>query len=239
MTRRQRLQKAVKLFAKPLFARSLLRHRIAAAVEHVEAIGLSQAGTLIDIGANKGQFSLAFRAAYPAATIIAFEPLPEAADTYDDLFGKDPLTKLHRVAIADTEGELEFHVTDRRDSSSLLKPGDGQTAAFGVRAESTRTVPVRRLDEYVQLDRLPRPVLVKIDVQGAELQVLKGFERLEDAGLVYVELSFVELYQGQPLFHEVGAYLKERGFDLAGVFNQVSTAQFGPTQADFLFRRAK
>ena len=234
----QRIQKAIKIFTRPGFITLLARHGVAAAVEHVEAIRLSEAGTLVDIGANKGQFSLVFRAIRPKAAIIAFEPLPDAADTYEDVLGTDPLVKLHRVAISDVVGQLEFHITDRRDSSSLLRPGHGQAAAFGVHAESVAMVPVRRLDEFLALDRLPRPVLVKIDVQGAELKVLKGFERLEDVDFVYVELSFVELYQGQPLFHVVAAYLEERGFELAGVFNQVLTVQFGPTQADFFFRQS-
>lgn len=238
MTRWQRFQKGLKICTRGRFINSLVCHGVAAAVEHVEVIRLSKAGTLIDIGANKGQFSLAFRAIRPTATIVAFEPLPDAADTYESLLGTDPLVELHRVAISDMVGELEFHITDRRDSSSLLKPGQGQADAFGVHAESVGMVPVRQLDEFLALDQLQRPVLVKIDVQGAELQVLKGFKRLEDVDFIYVELSFVELYQGQPLFAGVSAYLEEHGFELAGAFNQVSTLKFGPTQADFFFRRS-
>jgi hypothetical protein len=67
--------------------------------------------------------------------------------------------------------------------------------------------------------------------------VLEGCSTLEYASFIYVELSFVELYEGQALFEEVAAYLFGRGFTVMGVFNQVSTARFGPTQADFLFKR--
>jgi len=231
-----KLRKAARLLARPRFARAALAHRVAAAVEHLEAIDRSGARTLIDIGANKGQFSLAARARLAGLGIIAFEPLPEAADRFERLFGGDPGVALHRVALSEAEGEAEFHVTDRSDSSSLLKPGAAQDAAFGVRESATIRVPVRRLDHCLALADLPRPILIKIDVQGAELGVLKGCADLEAADFVYVELSFVELYEGQPLFGEVAAYLAGRGFALAGVFNQVTTARFGPTQADFLFR---
>lgn len=231
-------RKALRLGLRPMFMRALLRHRVAAAVEHLEAIGYSRANTLIDIGANKGQFSLAFRAARPAARIIAFEPLPDAAARYEQVMAPSGGTVLHRVALSDHGGEAEFFVTDRADSSSLLRPGANQLDAFGVSTVRTITVPVRRLDECVDLAALAHPLLVKIDVQGAELQVLGGCDALEAADYLYVELSFVELYTGQPLHGEVASYLAERGFDLAGVYNQASTGRFGPTQADFLFRRA-
>lgn len=231
-------RKALRLLIRPALARAMLRHKVAAAIEHLEAIEHSAAATLIDIGANKGQFSLAFRAIRPEAPIIAFEPLDEAARVYEALFKGDARVTLHRVALADVEGEAEFHVTDRRDSSSLLKPGRGQSEAFGVADELTITVPVRRLDSCVAFAGMARPIMVKIDVQGAELSVLKGCRALEGADFLYVELSFVELYEGQALFRDVFDYLAGRGFTLAGVFNQVATERFGPTQADFLFKRA-
>ena len=231
------IAKASRLLQRPRFARAAILHRVAAAVEHLAAIDHAQAQTLIDVGANKGQFSLAFRAMRPQAQIIAFEPLPDAAERFHRLFGRDPCVTLHRVALSDCRGETEFHVTDRSDSSSLLTPGEAQAAAFGVHESQIIRVPVRRLDECLDLHALPRPIMIKIDVQGAELLVLKGSARLEAADFIYVELSFIELYEGQPLFEEVAIYLAGRGFDLAGVFNQVMTDRFGPTQADFLFRR--
>jgi methyltransferase, FkbM family len=141
------------------------------------------------------------------------------------------------VALADSTGDSEFFVTDRADSSSLLRPGKNQFEAFHVREAKHISVAVRRLSDCVDLGALPHPVLIKIDVQGAELEVLKGCDTLEQAAFVYVELSFVELYQDQPLFGRVAAYLATRGFELAGVYNQTVTASFGPTQADFLFKR--
>lgn len=232
-------RKALRLLASPQFAGPALRHRVAAAIEHLDAIRHTAAATLIDIGANKGQFSLAFRALRPDAGIVAFEPLPDAADRFEQVFGKDGRVRLHRIAIADDDKEAEFHVTDRRDSSSLLKPGSGQSEAFGVSHQETIRVPVRRLGAVLDLADLPHPILVKIDVQGAELAVLKGCERLEEVDFIYVELSFVELYEGQPLFGEVVDYLGQRGFELAGIFNQAMTERFGPTQADFLFKRQR
>jgi FkbM family methyltransferase len=226
------------LLTQPHLAQAAFRYRVAAAIEHLEPIRHTAARTLIDIGANKGQFSLAFRSQRPGARIEAFEPLPQPANIYERVFARDARVALHRVAIANEEGIAQFFVADRDDSSSLLPPGQGQADAFGVHNERTIQVEVKRLDSCVTIADLPRPIMMKIDVQGAELKVLQGCAALDAIDFVYVELSYVVLYDGQPLFDEVATYLRGRGFDLVGVFNQVVTQRFGPTQADFLFRRA-
>lgn len=230
-------RKRVHLLSRPDFLNAAVRHRVAAATEHLEAIRLTGANTLLDAGANKGQFSLAFRHMRRDARIIAFEPLPEAASTYRQLFGNDPYVELVEVALGAVDGSSRFHVADRADSSSLLAPGDGQARAFGVHPTATIDVRVRRLDECVDVATLERPVLLKVDVQGGELGVFEGCAAGAALDFIYVELSFVELYERQPLFDEVYEYLVNRGYALAGVFNQVTTAAFGPTQVDVLFKR--
>lgn len=229
-------RKGLRILAKPRFAEAVVRHRVAAAVEHAEAIRFCAANTLIDAGANKGQFSLAFREFRPHARIIAFEPLPDAAATYRQLFVQDERAELQQVALGAAEGSAEFHVADRADSSSLLKPGQGQERAFGVRSANTIDVAVKRLDECADFATLQKPIFMKVDVQGGELGVFEGCDALSCVDFIYVELSFVELYENQPLFQEVSDYLLKHGFTVAGLFNQVSTAEFGPTQVDVLFK---
>ncbi|WP_233716605.1 FkbM family methyltransferase [Mycolicibacterium vinylchloridicum] len=221
----------------PPLVRAVFSHRVAAAAEHFSAIRFCAANTLVDAGANKGQFSLAFRTLRPEAEIIAFEPLPSEADVYEQVLPPDGRTRLQRVALASAEDKATFYVADRADSSSLLRPGKGQERAFGVRGESTIEVSVKRLDDCVDFAALAHPILLKVDVQGGELGVFQGCDTLGEVDFIYVELSFTELYEGQPLFEEVTDYLKTRGFTVAGIFNQVMTAEFGPTQVDALFKR--
>lgn len=221
------------------FARTLLRHRVAATTEHLDAIRFCAPATLIDIGANKGQFATAVRGLFPNARIHAFEPFPDAADRFEAVFAGDRKARLHRVAIGDRTETRSFYVADREDSSSLLKPGSGQREAYGVGISKQIEVEVKPLGDAVDFEGLARPILLKIDVQGTELDVLKGIAALEAVDAIYVELSFVELYEGQALFEDVRAYLTARGFALRGVFNQSFTRAFGPTQADCLFVRAE
>jgi len=231
------IRKGLSILARPYFLNAVVRHHVAAGAEHLPAIGFCTPNTLIDVGSNKGQFSLAFRKLRPQAQIIAFEPLPEAADIYERLFVRDQRTELVRVALASRAEPGQFHVADRTDSSSLLRPGNGQERAFGVHPASTIDVSVKRLDDCVDMTALHHPILLKVDVQGGELSVFEGCSSLTSVDFIYVELSFVELYEGQPLFQEVCDYLVTRGFSVAGLYNQVATAEFGPTQIDALFKR--
>jgi FkbM family methyltransferase len=237
MTMVPKLLKMAQLLRRPFFVRRVLTHRVAATVEHLEAISFCAPATLIDVGANKGQFSTAVRAIQPNAVIHAFEPLPAAANRYASVFRGDPLTHLHRFAIGARSGTSTFFVASREDSSSLLKPGRAQQDAYGVSAKEETKVEVRPLGSVIDLDTLTSPVLLKIDVQGTELDVLSGIESLDLFDFIYVEVSFVVLYEGQCLFEDVRAHLAKRGFNLRGVFNQSTTSAFGPTQADCLFVR--
>ena len=215
----------------------LIKHHVAATTEHLAAIRRCAPATLIDVGANKGQFSTAVRGLFPNAVIHAFEPLPEAGDAFEAVFADDDRVHLHRVAIGSARATMPFYVTDRADSSSLLRPGAGQMEAFGVAAASEIAVEVVPLSDEIDLTALPTPIMMKVDVQGAELDVLRGCTDLSMIDHIYVELSFVELYEGQALFEDVRAYLEAHGFELSGVFHEVSTPRFGQTQADCLFTR--
>lgn len=232
-----KLTKLLKLLAVQRYAWAALRHRVAATTEHLEVIRFCAPATVVDVGANKGQFSIATRGLLPNARIEAFEPLPGAAERFEAVFSGDPFTRLHRVAVGSADERRPFHVADREDSSSLLKVGQGQRQAYGIGAAREIEVQVKPLDCVLDTSALPRPTLLKIDVQGAEMDVLRGIDGLGMFDFIYAELSFVELYEGQSLFGDVVAYLDQRGFTVRGIYNQSVTRAYGPTQVDCLFAK--
>jgi hypothetical protein len=74
-------------------------------------------------------------------------------------------------------------------------------------------VEVVSLTDYVQTKQLPPPDLIKLDIQGYELEALKGsIGLLKDAKYILCEVSFVEFYVGQPLYHEIAHFLAQHGF---------------------------
>ncbi|WP_213769886.1 FkbM family methyltransferase [Bradyrhizobium sp. dw_78] len=208
------------------------------AVEHIGALRSLDPRTVVDVGANKGQFSLVAQYLFPNAQIHAFEPLEGERRIYQSVISGP--VQVHSVALGANKGNADFFVASRADSSSLLAPGKGQQSAYGVGLSSTTTVCVDRLENVIGARDLIAPVLLKLDVQGAELQVLQGAEKLlPQVDAVYCEVSFVELYERQPMASSIVSFLDSHGFVLSGVFNLSVTKQFGPTQADFLFSRAR
>ncbi len=222
----------------PLWRRALLRHRVAAGVEHAGVLrNLGAVETVVDIGANRGQFALAARHALPLARIVSFEPLPGPAALFRRVFDGDAGVKLVEAAIGPELGEAVIHLSARDDSSSLLPITDRQNALFPGTAEAgAATIRVARLADHVSAATIEAPALLKLDVQGFELAALAGCEDLlKRFAWVYVECSFMELYAGQAFADEVIAWLRERGFALHGVFHMAYDTHGRAIQADFLF----
>jgi FkbM family methyltransferase len=234
------LTKLVRVLATPTYRAAFLRTGVAASTEHdhiLEGLGLD---TVVDIGANRGQFALCARRLFPKATIYSFEPLQRPAAVYRRVFKHDPAAKLFPVAIAAEAGSAAMHVLRWDVSSSLLPVAQAQHDNFPLTTEARQeTVTKARLSECLDGNLIGGTALLKLDVQGYELAALQGCEDLlARFRYVYVEASFVELYVGQALANEILAYLLHLGYRLLCVANLSNGRAGRPIQADFLFVRA-
>jgi FkbM family methyltransferase len=183
---------------------------------------------ILDIGACEGGDSVRFGKAFPEATIHAFEPLEKNQKRLCSLcstHGVDNLV-LNGLALSDEEGEADFFVSSGtpewgveddwdhgNKSSSLLAPGEHLQEYPWIKFERTVTVRTRRLDNYLSSQEIAEVDFVHMDVQGAELQVLRGAgDSLARIKAIWLEVSAVSLYENQPLKPEVESFLLERGF---------------------------
>tara|TARA_Y100001936_G_scaffold254181_1_gene326751 strand:+ start:24432 stop:25187 length:756 start_codon:yes stop_codon:yes gene_type:complete len=192
--------------------------------------------TVIDIGINIGQFlHLAVRL-WPEAKIIGVEPTSDLAENMSQLYQDDERITVEACAASDHAGEAVFHITKNSQNSSLLEP----SASFVADRPDdgllrTETVKLKRLDEIVQ--NVDGPFFVKIDVQGAEMEVLRGFgDRLPDIETLIVEAPFEEAYDGAGGFDDIYRFLADRGFDYAGPLGTLTSKKTGHVrQEDAVF----
>lgn len=232
-----RLAKSIGLLSSKHYAWALLKNGVAAAVEHRALLrSMPVVHTFLDIGADRGQFALVAHESHPNATILSFEPRP--APKFLELFRDVRQVRLHQVAVSPQRGSVQMNISAREDSSSLLPISQTQTKIFpGTEQSGTAEVKCAPLTDFVGIDDLAGVVFAKIDVQGFELEVLKACEDvLARFSYIYIECSFIELYEGQPLAHEVTDWLHSRGFRLAGAYNTFYNQNGEAVQADLLFQ---
>jgi len=229
-------RKAAAALRHPL-TRQALREGVAPASEHSQLLRRVAPAFVVDVGAHKGQFGLAVRSAGLECPILAFEPLPEIFAGTTERFRSDEAYELRNFALSDRVATETMQVSGYDDSSSLLEIGEQQAAFFpGREAVATVDVAVSTLDVQLRDVDMAQPALLKIDVQGAELDVLRGAtESLARFEHLYVECSTTEMYVGQPLASEIVAFLYERRFQLSDIGSTAKVAGHGVVQADFLF----
>lgn len=187
--------------------------------------------TVLDIGANVGQFAQGMREAGFRGQLVSFEPLENAHEQLLLASRNDPKWEVApRAAIGAHEGDVELNVAGNSFSSSILNVlPDHVTAA----PESAR-VDIERV-RLMPLDTAARGYLrednvsfIKIDAQGYEDRILDGATRtLSQSVGLHLELSFVPLYEGQPLFDEMVERILSAGFCFWGIWSGIHDPQSG------------
>ena len=234
-----RLDKLSQVIRSAQLMRALVYNHVLAGTEHRKVFRRNLA-MVVDIGANRGQFALAVRRSILKARVIAFEPLSDAAGTFRNIFQGDSAVTLHQAAIGPEAGEATIHVPAADDSSSLLPISTLQDQLFpGTHEIRTETIKVGRLSDFVASKEIVTPAMLKLDVQGYELEALKGCdELLEKFSYIYVECSFLELYSGQAMADDVIEWLRKRSWFLSGIYNMIYDCNGKSVQGDFLFENS-
>jgi FkbM family methyltransferase len=198
--------------------------------------------TVLDVGANVGQYGAGLRASGYRGRIVSFEPLSDAYARLARRCADDPGWTATRAAVGTEPGELEINISANSYSSSLLPMTSAHTgAAPGSEYVGTERVPVTTLADVLPAHGVdPARSWLKIDTQGYEGQVLDGAgPRLAEFAGIQLELSFVPLYAGQALFDELVDRLSTAGFMLFGLEAGFSDPRTGRTlQCDGVFVRA-
>jgi FkbM family methyltransferase len=196
--------------------------------------------TVIDIGANIGQFALTINTILPKAKIYSFEPLPECFEHLQACMSACKHFTGFNVALGDKPGDLTFEKNAFTPSSSFLKMADLHKTVYPHTKNTNQVnVKVDTLDNIIDNLEISSNMLIKLDVQGYEDRVIRGAENtIKRSKLLIIETSFEPLYEGQPLFGQLYNELIKYGFIYVGAIEQNYNPQTGKIlQADSLFVR--
>lgn len=182
---------------------------------------------VLDVGAYEGEWTRTCLEVWPAVHVLCIEP-QEA-----------PQPALRRLAACEDNVTVRQALLGPHDASDVpfVEEGTGSSVLESTPGATGR--PMWRIDTLVDLG-LPPPDLIKLDVQGYELEVLNGFERhLSKCQVLQLELSLLAIAPGAPLMDDVIGYLKTRGFVMFDIDELIRAPSDGAVwQIDALFCKA-
>lgn len=179
---------------------------------------------IVEAGVHWGHTALNYLDAFPEARIWGFE-----AETENFAKGREGLAKfgdqvrLWRAALAGSDGALTLHVNSHHGTHSLLPIGEQRYWGAFAESASTQDTPAIRLDTLMRAEEIEQIDLLHMDIQGGELEALRGGEdalRRGAISLVYCEVEFYELYKKQPLFWDLATYLRQFGYQFYSLYDR-------------------
>lgn len=177
---------------------------------------LNSKSTIIDIGAAEGVISQMFSEAFPLATIYAFEPINITFNTLKKNTAANKKIIAINKAIGNSIEERTIHVAERITSSSIFeiqKNIKNSYFASNLNHKQDENIRIVMLDD--EIADIPEINIIKIDVQGFELEALKGATlTLQKTNIVLLEMQNHELYNRAPKYYELDEYLRKNNFEL-------------------------
>lgn len=180
--------------------------------------------SIIDVGANKGQFARIISNVFPDANIYCFEPLP---DPFKELskWAKNKKVTAFNFALGEKEGILEmFSHIEHSPSSSFLKTTKICENFYPfVRKQNSIPTKITTLDNWIKSLSMPLipEILIKLDVQGYEDKVIRGGTgTFSMAKACIIEVCLDNLYEDQTTFKDISLLLYDFGYHYAGNLDQ-------------------
>lgn len=173
--------------------------------------------TILDIGAYHGEFTDRMLRHHEVEKVFLFEPFADSVAFLQKRYKTELRCEVMPYALSDQSGRSMLQVLNHADSSSLLAPAGVASDLLHRPFHSVKQsqIETRRLDELPAVCGVERFDIAKIDVQGAEMKVLRGCgDLLQRIQSIYIEVNFCSLYEGGAVFCDTHAFLEQAGFKL-------------------------
>jgi FkbM family methyltransferase len=197
---------------------------VASAGHLKDLLHIHQIQTVIDAGANIGQFGLSLRKVGFGGTILSFEPMRQARIKLEQVAAQHPPWKVFPAALGSRAEEKRLQIFKDDTFSSFHSISANGTRIFGsyVQAQDEQVAKIETLDRLFignMKEDINGPVLLKTDTQGHDLEVLQGgVEFLKKTSVVLTEAAVEVIYEGAPAFTELFHFLKQKGFEASGFY---------------------
>jgi FkbM family methyltransferase len=214
-------------------------HKYRPEINRLEWIKEQNIKTILDVGANVGQFVKEIREVLPDIFIYSFEPLEECFVILNENMKGDKKFEALNFALGEKDEEVLMNHSTYSPSSSILEMAQAHKDLFPHTKEAKpERITIKRFDDIKNLN-LEKEILLKIDTQGYEDRVLRGMsETLKNVKIIIIETSFVELYEGQKLFDGMYEMMKNLGFHYKGALQQKINNKTGEVVSeDSIFER--
>jgi len=182
-----------------------------------------KANVIFDVGANRGNTTLKYLKLFPNARIHSFEPFPESYEIFINRHKDNLNVHLNKYALSSSIGEANLNVNKSVDTNSLLESKNiGATSDKSCISIGQIEIETNTVDSYCAQNNIKEIDILKIDVQGSEIEVLKGaLDMLKNGSikLIYIETYFKQQYVNQPLFHDISKLLYDHNFALQDIYD--------------------
>jgi FkbM family methyltransferase len=178
---------------------------------------------IFDIGMHHGHTTKEYLENFSEARIYGFE-----AEHQNFLSAKkmlksyQPRLTLIESAVFNVDGKVSFNVNTHDGTHSIFDIGKQQYWAGKATTKNIKQVNSITLDNYCDLNEIGHIDILKMDIQGAELNALKGARKLlsqKNITMIVTEVEFKELYKNQPLYEDLAVYLRDYGYVLVGLYD--------------------
>ncbi len=190
---------------------------------------------ILDVGANYGHWSRIAKAAFPNAAFTLIEPQVEMTFHLEKFCAETPCSRWVNAGAGPRDEQRALTIWPDLAGSSFV-PTANEAEEYG---KDQRVVPVRTIDSILAESELPIPDLVKMDIQGFELEALRGAGMLLGCTELFIlEVSFFNFSANQPSSVEVIEYMHDHGYvpyDFCGFLRRPFDGALG--QADVAFAK--